>query len=248
VTVRVVAASAAIHGVLVVVLVLAAGGRAQRAPVVDIELVAPAAVVLAATPALPPERGRDLGPRGGDRIADRAPGHRALPARNPLPVHRAAVPAPSLAPAALAAPAVPATPPAEPAAPQATETGESEPAAGGRQGGGGAGEGAGGGGDGDGMGAIDRSARPVPLEPSAAQTSMYTAEALRDRVSGDVQLVLMVDPLGHVGSATVRRGLGHGLDEIATRLAMQIRFRPARDRAGKPTTGTVRWRFHFQPP
>jgi TonB family protein len=77
---------------------------------------------------------------------------------------------------------------------------------------------------------------------------MYTAEALRDRVSGDVQLVLMVDPLGHVGSATVRRGLGHGLDEIATRLAMQIRFRPARDRAGKPTTGTVRWRFHFQPP
>ena len=67
-------------------------------------------------------------------------------------------------------------------------------------------------------------------------------------MSGDVSLVLAVDPLGRVGRATIRRGLGHGLDEIATGIAMQIKFRPARDRAGRPVAGTVRWRFHFEPP
>jgi TonB family protein len=133
-----------------------------------------------------------------------------------------------------------------PAASDGSAVGPSEPAGGAdSQSGGGAGDGAGGDGGG---GVIDLSSRPVPLEIKTSQTLPYTAEAQRDRVSGDVQLLLTVDPLGHVERTTLRHGLGHGLDEIATRLATQIRFRPARDRAGKPTAGTVRWKFHFQPP
>lgn len=134
----------------------------------------------------------------------------------------------------------------EPAAPELPAPGASEPAGGDdSRSGGGAGQGAGGSGLGDGE--LDLSARPVPLETNTSQTLMSTAEAQRDRISGYVHLVLTVDPLGHVGRAAVRKGLGHGLDEIATKRALQIRFRPARDRAGNPTVGTVRWRFYFEP-
>jgi TonB family protein len=143
-------------------------------------------------------------------------------------------------------PDLPAAPAAEPAAAPSPDVSSSDPPGGGdRQTGGGAG--AGGDGSGLGDGALDLSARARPIEPNTSQTLMSTAEAQRDRVSGYVHLVLTVDPLGHVGRVAVRQGLGHGLDEIATRHALQIRFYPARDRAGNPTVGTVRWRFYFEP-
>ncbi|HEY6174139.1 MAG TPA: energy transducer TonB, partial [Kofleriaceae bacterium] len=120
---------------------------------------------------------------------------------------------------------------------------------------GGAGDGAGlggsgtgtGRGNGDGNADIDLSARPVPLNATDV-TLPYTEEAARGRVGGNVIVELSIDPLGNVGRATIARGLGHGLDEIAVRTAMQLRFRPARDRAGRPIAATVRWRFHFDPP
>jgi len=102
-------------------------------------------------------------------------------------------------------------------------------------------------GSGSGSG-VDRSGPPVPIDASAARTLPYTAEATRDHVHGDVVVAIEVDPLGHVARASVQRGLGHGLDEIATGIAMQFRFRPATDRSGTPISGRVRWRFHFQPP
>jgi periplasmic protein TonB len=248
VTARVVA-SAALH-LLVGVILATAAPCVQRPSTVDIEIVAPVLVVQvpAAVPSVDP--GHDSGQRG-DRGAERAPARYPEPARTLPRAHRAAPLSPAPPTAASAAPELPA---AEPSAPP-DEVTPSEPVSGDdAQGSGGAGEGAGGNGsgagngDGSGVGAIDLSSRPVPLETDTSRTLPYTAEAQRDRISGDVHLVLTIDPLGHVGRATVRHGLGHGLDEIATRLAMQIRFRPARDRTGKPTVGTVRWRFHFQPP
>ena len=144
-------------------------------------------------------------------------------------------------------PDAPDLPAAEPAAAPSTDVPSREPAGGDDPtSGGGAGAGDGGSGRGEGM--LDLSSRAIPLESNTSRTLPYTAEAQRDQISGDVHLLLMVDPLGRVGRATVRHGLGHGLDEIALKLAMQIRFRPARDRAGNATAGTVRWRFHFQPP
>src|SRR5262249_32629069 len=75
---------------------------------------------------------------------------------------------------------------------------------------GGDGTGAGGGG-----GWIDLTARPVPIDASSARVLPYTEAALRDRISGDVVLVLHVDAQGAVTGATVRKPLGHGLDDIA---------------------------------
>jgi TonB family protein len=107
-------------------------------------------------------------------------------------------------------------------------------------------------GDGSGSGAgdpgIDRSSPPIPLDANPPRVLPYTTDAMRDRVAGDVQLVLAITADGKVGGVTVRRGLGHGLDEVAANIARGFRFRPALDHAGKPTTGSVRWRFHFAPP
>lgn len=246
-TPRAVFASAALHIVVVaVLLVLVSAATPARPPAtVDIEIVTPMLAVVTPAPPPPPpvDRGRDGGQRG-DRIADRAPGRRAQPLRNLPQAHRAAPPPPS--PAAVT-PSAPDLPAAEPAGATNSEAVSGEPAAGDDpQSGGGAGQGTGG--SGSGAGAVDLSARPVPLDLNSLQTLMYTAEAQRDRVSGDVHLVLTIDPLGHVGRATLRRGLGHGLDEIAIKRAMQLRFVPAKDRAGNPTVGTVTWGFHFEPP
>ena len=244
--VRVVATSAALHIVIVIVLV-AAGTAAIRPSMVDVEIVAPSVVTTAPSPPPILDRGHG-GAEAGEPIAERTPARRTEPARRLPHAQRQALPAPPLLlPPAAADPEIPSRNEVDPSEPPAGDENASGAGGGVGDGDGGAGGGHGGG-DGDGIGALDRSARPVPLNADTFSTSLYTAEAQRDRVSGDVQLVLTVDPLGRVGSAKVRRGLGHGLDEIATKLALQIRFRPARDRTGKPTTGTVRWRFHFQPP
>lgn len=117
---------------------------------------------------------------------------------------------------------------------------------------GGGSDGGDGSGDGDGeevlVPVVDRSGPAIPIDIIAARTLPYTAAALRDHVSGDVILSLEIDARGRVERTSVHRGLGHGLDEIATKVALQLRFRPATDRSGAPTTGRVTWRFHFQPP
>lgn len=231
---RVVLASAAIHlGFVAVAVLVITGAPAEHRSLVDIE-IAPAVVT---TEPLR-ERRRDT---PGEQ-ADPAPVRRAEPARK---AQRRAPPPPA-APRASTPPAPEVELTAAPAGDgsDVTASGETE-----GSGTGGAGAGTGlGDGDGAGAAAIDRSAPAVPLDPDLSQTLPYTAEAARGRVSGDVHLVLVVDPLGHVGQVTVRRGLGHGLDEIAVAQARKIRFRPARDRAGSATVGKVRWRYHFEPP
>lgn len=237
---RVVLASAAIHISLVIALIVA-GTAAGRRSVIDVEIAATPVVTteLALPPAPPPE-----GPPGGRPAIEPIPVRSVEPARRPR-LHRAP-PAP-----APVAPAPPATE-VDPSAPPAGDGADGEAAAdagGGDGGGSGSGLGAGTGhGFGDGTRDLDLSARPIPLDPNLSPTLPYTEEAARGRISGDVQLVLTVDPLGRVGRVAVRRGLGHGLDEIAIQQAMKIRFRPARDRAGRPTVGTVRWRYHFERP
>jgi len=108
----------------------------------------------------------------------------------------------------------------------------------------GGGGGAGGGGDGD----PDLSARAIPIDTESARTLPYTKEAMRDHVEGDVTLILSIDPTGNVSATRLHRGIGHGLDEIAANVARRFRFKPALDRRGNPTLGTVKWRFHFTRP
>ena len=55
----------------------------------------------------------------------------------------------------------------------------------------------------------------------------YTSEARQLRIQGDVVLRVTFTASGQVLVQGVMRGLGHGLDEEARRVAQQIRFRPA---------------------
>jgi TonB family protein len=65
------------------------------------------------------------------------------------------------------------------------------------------------------------------LEVLSKPAVQYTAEARQLRVQGDVILRVTFTASGQVLIKGVVRGLGHGLDEEARRVAEQIRFRPA---------------------
>jgi len=57
---------------------------------------------------------------------------------------------------------------------------------------------------------------------------IYTEEARRANITGDVLMEVVVRADGTVGSARVLRGLGYGLDERAAAAVRQWRFAPAR--------------------
>jgi len=61
----------------------------------------------------------------------------------------------------------------------------------------------------------------------------YTSEARTMHIQGDVVLRVTFTAAGQVVVQGVVRGLGHGLDEEARRVASQIRFHPA-TRNGQP--------------
>ena len=65
------------------------------------------------------------------------------------------------------------------------------------------------------------------------------------RVQGDVVLRVTFLATGQVVVQGVVRGLGHGLDEEARRVAQQIRFRPA-TRNGQPVDLTTNITITFQ--
>jgi TonB family protein len=81
----------------------------------------------------------------------------------------------------------------------------------------------------------------VAAEPSSTSLEIvskppvqYTSEARQMRIQGDVVLRVTFTAAGQVIVQDVLRGLGHGLDQEARRVAEQIRFRPA-TRNGRPT-------------
>lgn len=98
----------------------------------------------------------------------------------------------------------------------------------------------------------------APVRPQAAETPtatnleviskppvQYTAEARQLKVQGDVVLRVTFLATGHVVVQGVVRGLGHGLDEEARKVASQIRFRPA-TRDGRPVDLTTTITISFQ--
>ncbi len=90
-------------------------------------------------------------------------------------------------------------------------------------------------------------AQPVStdLEVLSKPPVQYTSEARQLRVQGDVVLRVTFLATGQVVVQSVVRGLGHGLDEEARRVAQQIRFRPA-TRDGKPVDLTTTITITFQ--
>ena len=83
------------------------------------------------------------------------------------------------------------------------------------------------------------------LEVLSKPAVQYTAEARQLRVQGDVILRVTFTASGQVLIKGVVRGLGHGLDEEARRVAEQIRFRPA-TRNGQPIDLTTNFTITFQ--
>jgi TonB family protein len=83
------------------------------------------------------------------------------------------------------------------------------------------------------------------LEVISKPPVQYTAEAKQLRVQGDVVLRVTFLANGQVTVQGVLRGLGHGLDEEARRVAQQIRFRPA-TRDGRPVDLTTNITISFQ--
>lgn len=75
----------------------------------------------------------------------------------------------------------------------------------------------------------------------------YPAEALRLKVTGDVVLRLIIDQRGHVESAEVVSGPGHGLDEAARVAALSFEFAPA-ERDGKPIRAIIEYTHTFALP
>jgi len=73
----------------------------------------------------------------------------------------------------------------------------------------------------------------------------YTAEGRTLRIEGDVVLEMVFLANGSVQVNRVVSGLGHGLDEAATRAAQHIKFKPAR-REGQPMDFPARVRIEFR--
>ena len=74
---------------------------------------------------------------------------------------------------------------------------------------------------------------------------MYTEDARRRGIEGDVVLEVVVLADGSIGSVRVVRSLGFGLDERAVRAMRRWRFHPA-ERQGAPVDVVVEVAMEFR--
>ena len=101
---------------------------------------------------------------------------------------------------------------------------------------------------GDGGGGGTRAAQGpslLPLEILDKPNPIYTEEARRLKVEGEVLLEVDFGASGDLRVLRVVRGLGHGLDEAAVRAAQNIRFKPAR-KDGRPEDTVATLHVVFQ--
>ena len=90
------------------------------------------------------------------------------------------------------------------------------------------------------------SATPVvPAEILSKPTPVYSQEAKKLRIEGEVLLEVVLGASGGLKVLRVVRGLGHGLDDNAVKAAEQIQFKPAM-RNGQPADSTVVLHIIFQ--
>ena len=88
-------------------------------------------------------------------------------------------------------------------------------------------------------------AKLVPAEILSKPTPVYTEEARKLHIEGEVLLEVVFESSGRLRIVRVLRGLGYGLDEAATRAAEQIRFKPAL-RDGQPADSNAVLHIVFQ--
>ena len=85
-----------------------------------------------------------------------------------------------------------------------------------------------------------------PVEILSKPNPVYSDEARKRRIEGDVLVEVIFLASGEVRVVRVLRGLGQDLDSAAVHAAGQIKFKPAR-RDGQPydLTATVRIAFRL---
>ena len=88
-------------------------------------------------------------------------------------------------------------------------------------------------------------AKVVPAEILSKPLPIYTEEARRLKIEGEVLLEVVLESSGRLRVVRVLRGLGHGLDDAAIRAAEQIRFKPALQ-DGQPADSTAVLHIIFQ--
>jgi len=84
-----------------------------------------------------------------------------------------------------------------------------------------------------------------PVEILSKPNPVYTEEARRLHIQGEVLLQVVFMASEELRVVRVVKGLGHGLDEAALQAAEQIRFKPAR-RDGQPVDTTATLHVLFQ--
>src|ERR1700693_677668 len=85
----------------------------------------------------------------------------------------------------------------------------------------------------------------TPVEITFKPQPVYTDEARRLKLEGEVLLEVMFSANGTLHVNRVVRGLGHGLDEAAIAAANKMRFKPAA-RMGQPVDSTAVVHVSFQ--
>ena len=85
----------------------------------------------------------------------------------------------------------------------------------------------------------------VPAEVIFKPAPVYTDEARRLRIEGEVLVEVRFGSSGQIQILRVVRGLGHGLDESAVKAAEKVRFKPAQ-RNGEATDTTAVLHILFQ--
>lgn len=85
----------------------------------------------------------------------------------------------------------------------------------------------------------------TPVEVLFKPTPAYSAEARALKIQGEVTLEVQFSAAGQVRVLRVVRGLGHGLDEMASSAAEQIRFKPAQS-DGRPVDFTANVEIVFR--
>jgi TonB family protein len=110
---------------------------------------------------------------------------------------------------------------------------------------GGFGNGGIGGGEGGGSMRAAQAPSRLPVEILDKPNPIYTEEARRLKVEGEVLLEVDFGANGDLRVLRVVRGLGHGLDEAAVHAAQRIRFKPAR-KDGRPEDTVATLHVVFQ--
>ncbi len=88
-------------------------------------------------------------------------------------------------------------------------------------------------------------AAEVPVEIISKPRPVYTDEARKLHIEGEVLLNVVFTAAGRLRVLGVERGLGHGLDEAAVQAAERMRYRPAR-RDGQPVDSEATVHIIFQ--